>query len=184
MKPDPVPQDSNLLSRFLSGHKEAFDQMVLEYADSVRGVLFRIMQNKNDAEDAAQETFFRVYKNAAGFKGESSLKTWILRIAINVAMDFGRRRQRKIAALPLEKAALKLPANTQAPHEGMVLREKQEALARALKELPFKQRAAITLKILEGQTNQEIAHTLGVSKDAVKANLHHARKRLLKVMNR
>src|SRR5215475_11561109 len=93
----PCPFESTLIARLRLGEMEAFDQMVEEYQALVYALALRILNNAEDARDATQETFLKVYRHFGKFRGEASLKTWICRIAINQARSADRwlRRRRR-----------------------------------------------------------------------------------------
>ncbi len=173
--------DTELKERFLEGDEKSFDAIVLRYESLVRAILYRLAGNPEDAEDVAQETFLRVYSHLGGFRGEASLKTWILRIATNLARDLQRRRERRPPILPLEEPALKaLPGSQgESPPARLSLKEKTRAVAAALDLLPFKQRAALTMKVIGDMSYEEIAAALDTTANSVKSSAHLARKRLL-----
>jgi len=172
-------QDTKLLHLFNKGDETAFDLIVNRYENAVRSVLYRVVGNRDDAEDLSQETFLRVYKFASRFRGKSSLKTWILRIAINLAIDLMKLNKRIPSTVSYDEVLIKSESKDSNPQERLDLSEKKMALTVGLNKLPPKQRAAIVLKIIEGMTNSEIAETMEISKDAVKANIYYARKQLL-----
>jgi len=93
----PGPFESMLVARLRAGEMEAFDQLVEEYQALVYALAFRILNDAEDARDATQETFLKVYRHFGNFRGEASLKTWICRIAINQARSADRwlRRRRR-----------------------------------------------------------------------------------------
>jgi RNA polymerase sigma-70 factor (ECF subfamily) len=173
--------DHTLIARFRQGDAGAFDVIVRRHEALVRSVLYRLTGNADDAEDLAQETFLRVFENLARFRGDAALRTWILRIAANLARDRLRRRRRRPEPVSLDGGAhVVVPA---APEEGapparLALREMTRALAAGLEQLPFKQRAALTLKIVGDMNYGDIALALDMTRNAVKSNIHHARKRL------
>src|SRR5262245_46152516 len=91
----PCPFESRLVERLRAGEMEAFDQLVEEYQALVYALAFRILNDAEDARDATQETFLKVYRHFGNFRGEASLKTWICRIAINQARSADRWRRRR-----------------------------------------------------------------------------------------
>src|SRR5499426_1594664 len=87
--------ESRLVERLRAGEMEAFDQLVEEYQPLVYALAFRVLNDAEDARDATQETFLKIYRHFANFRGEASLKTWICRIAINQARSADRWRRRR-----------------------------------------------------------------------------------------
>lgn len=176
--------DQNLIARFNRGGKDAFGALVGRYEGVVRAVLYRLVGNVDDAEDLAQETFIRVHGHLGKFRGDASLKTWILRIASNLARDFHRNRKRQPATQPLDKRSMDgaLAAPSAAPGERLTLQEKTRALATAIESLPYKQRAALVMKIIADMNYREIAAVLGSTPNSVKANAHLARRKLIALL--
>ena len=173
-------KDPELVGHILRGDEEAFDLIVMRHQESVRLLLLRLLGNIEDAEEGAQETFLRVYRNLGDFRSDSSLKTWIMKIAVNLALDMQRQRSRRPKAVPMDDAlAERVPARCDAPEARLLVEERKQVLARALERLPFKQRASLALKIDEGLGYEAIAGVLNTTPKAVKANVHLARKKLL-----
>jgi len=178
------PSDTGLVKRFIEGRKEAFDEIVRRHEGTVRSILYRIVGNADDAEDIAQETFIRVYENLPRFRGRSSLKTWILRIASNRARDVLRRRRRRPVAVSLDRASTRAAATAEdaSPEARLSLSEKTRRLAACIEQLPFKQRSALVMKIIGEMGYEEIAEVLGTTRNSVKSNVHLARRRLLAML--
>lgn len=176
-----ITSDSELVKRFLEGDEKSFDAIVKRHEELVRAILYRLAGNPEDAEDMAQETFIRVYGHLGRFRGESSLKTWILRIATNLARDMLRKREKRPPILHLEDSSLDaLPGSRgESPPARLSLKEKTRAIAAALDLLPFKQRAALTMKVIGDMSYEEIASALDTTPNSVKSSTHLARKRLL-----
>jgi len=177
--------DQKLVKRFLSGDKSAFDALVLRHELSVRSILYRITGNSEDAKDMAQETFIRAYQNLSKFQERSSMKTWILRIAVNIALDAMRKLKRNPSplSLSLELTSTVVSPSSEDPQNNLSMKEKGRALTLAMEKLPFKQRSALALKVSEGMKYKEIANVLEISEDAAKANVHLARKRIILLMD-
>ena len=153
-------------------------------APAVRAFLFRMVGRVEDAEDLTQETFLRAFRGLEGFRGGTSLQSWVFRIAANLARDHLRRRGRAPGMERLgERGVDTLPD----PRGGdpllrVVAREGEAALQAALERLPFVQRAALLLKVLEGLRYKEIARILDSTPGSVKSGIHLARKRLALLM--
>jgi len=182
--PEQTTNDYELIQGLVKGDKAAFEAIVRRYQGSVRSILRRLCGNPEDAEDMGQETFIRVYKSARGFQGRSSLKTWILKIAVNLAIDLNRKTKRTPSFLPMEDSLLRVLSQPSSDNPQVKARvtEKRRFLNRALDLLPVKQRTALLLKITEGLPYKEIAVVMGGTKEAAKANVHLARKRMMALM--
>ena len=154
-----------------------FQQIYSEFSPMIQRYLTRLL-GPTEADDAAQEVFGKVSQALAQFRGDSSLSTWIYRIATNTAYDRLRSpSSRREDELPLESAA---PVND--PSSGidqkLVRTEMNDCIDEYIGRLPASYRSVIILSEHEGLTNQAIADALGVSLDTVKIRLHRARARL------
>jgi RNA polymerase sigma-70 factor (ECF subfamily) len=135
----------------------------------------RLVGDRQDAEDVAQEAYLRVFRGLAGFRGDAQFETWLYRIVANAAISHLRRRGRfgELLSEPDEPAAE--VASDDRTEEDAVTRE---ALLATLERLPLSMRTVVVLKDVYGLSCQEIGKELGVTEGAVKVRLHRARRRL------
>jgi len=174
--------DSEVVRKFLSERSsEAFELVVDEYLDVVRGTIYRIVLNESDADDLTQETFISVYRNVGGFKGGASFGTWIRRIACNRALSHCRSRRRK-PVVPLDGMLEPAASASSRPDSEARRREFEGRVEAALSELSEELRAAITLVGIDGMSVDDAASVLGCPKATVYWRLHKARKRLRETM--
>lgn len=141
-------------------------RLMTQYEREILRTCCAILRDRQLAEDATQETFWKAYRHFGSFRGEASEKTWLMRIAIHVCADLRRSRwfrltERRAAALPEESCT---PQDT--------------ALADAILRLPQKQREAILLYYYQGMTVEETADALGIRPSSVSVRLKRARARL------
>jgi RNA polymerase sigma-70 factor (ECF subfamily) len=176
--------DGDLVQRIRAGDERAFDTLVELYERPVRSLLCRLIRDGADAEDMAQETFLKVYTNLHQYQGAASLKTWIFRIATNLAMDWHRARQRAPKLVRLDDPARNRTAkeSSAGPLDVAEVAEQQNALTEALHRLPLQQRAALVLKVTEGMKYEEIARVLDTTENSVKSSIHLARKKVAEFM--
>jgi RNA polymerase sigma-70 factor (ECF subfamily) len=166
----------------MSADEKDIQQIYTDYYPRIVAYLRRIVGDL-DAEDAAQETFVKAGRALDSFRGESSLSTWIYRIATNTARDTLRRPGRAQDGLPDDTEA-DVPADDVPPIDQLLIRRDMNECIRGLvDDLPGNYRTVLTLSDLEGFTNAEIAAILGLSLDTVKIRLHRARLRLRKSMD-
>src|SRR5436305_5649109 len=139
-----------------------------------------ILRNDGEAEDVVQETYVRAFTHLAEFRGESSLATWLSRIAMNEAL--GRlRRQRpgvELSSLPqgaLEAQIIQFPRAADDPEKSMAQREIQHVVEHAIDELPEAFRLVFITRVIEGMNVEETADILGLKPETVKTRLHRAR---------
>src|SRR5262245_10730252 len=166
-----------LILRAKSGDTTAFDQIIISHQRRVIALSWRILGNPEDARDAAQETFLRVYKHLNRFDTTQDFSGWLYRIAVNVCRDLARKRRSNQASLEAEIEAGKIaepisPHNTEA---AALIAQEQAILRRALATLSEKERAAIVLRDLEGLPTEEAARILGSSPTTVRSQIRSAR---------
>ena len=177
--PDPLGTEAALVARAQAGDVAAFERLSGAYADRLFMLLLRLLGDRAEAEDVAQEVMLRAWRGINGFRGRSSYFTWLYRIAVNEANRALERRARRPAGVPLGPEELQLPASPEEdPSRQAEARELRLALARALGELPPPLRTAIVLRDVEGLSTQEAAAIAGVGQAAFKSRLHQARLRV------
>lgn len=140
----------------------AFDQLFHRHKPFVYNVCYRVLGTAEDAADAVQTAFIRAYKNLSGFRSDSSFRTWLYRIAINVCMEALRSKQRNE----------KLMAKVEEPHPAI---ESDDRLWEAILMLPGDFRSVLVLFYFQQLSTQETAEALNCSESAVRTRLHRAR---------
>jgi len=159
------------------GDREAFDRLVERYQRTVYRLCYRYVDNHEDANDLAQETFLRAYRSIGRFRGDSAFSTWLYRIAVNTCLNF-RSARRPSAALLSDTLADRGEGAQAAVERQDEARRVRAAVAR----LPERQRATLVLKVYQELTHEEVAAILGSSVGTVKANLFHALRNLRKLL--
>jgi RNA polymerase sigma-70 factor, ECF subfamily len=171
--------ETALLARAQAGDVTAFERLSGAYADRLFMLLLRLLDDRSEAEDVAQEVMLRAWRGIAGFRGQSSYFTWLYRIAANEANRALDRRARQPAGVALGGRELDLPtAPAEDPSRQAENSELRLALGRALAGLPPPLRTAIVLRDVEGLSTQEAAEIAGVGQAAFKSRLHQARLRV------
>jgi len=161
----------DLALRVRDGDALAFDRLMLETQERVVSLAWRMLGNREDALDAAQETFVRVYRHRRRIRGGEDLMGWIYRIAVNVCRDAGRRRRRS----PIVVARAPEPAEGARAEQMLLEAERRARVLEALERLPPRQRAALVLRDLEGLTSDEVARIVGSRPGTVRAQIASAR---------
>lgn len=187
--------ESKLIARMKAGEMSAFDELVEEYQPLVYALSFRILGDAEDARDAAQETFLKIYRHFARFRGEASLKTWICRIAINQARSserWWRRRFRNAtssldAPLGLSREedrtlAETLESDAVSPEAETLARERSRRIELGLGEMKKDFRIAVILRDIEGLSYEEIAYVTEVSVGTVKSRIARGREMLREIV--
>jgi RNA polymerase sigma-70 factor (ECF subfamily) len=163
----------------LAGSERAFEQIVRRFERPVLGLIARITGDRAGAEDLAQETFIKAFRNLAAFDASRRLSSWLFRIAHNTAIDALRRARPHAVALDAEPDAPAHPALRTGPAPDPVERAVLgRALDAALAALRPEHRAAVVLRYEEGLAFEEIAHVLGVAEPTARSHVHRARKAL------
>ncbi len=180
--------DEALIRRFQSGDERAFDQLLLRYQAMVLHVAYKTLQQEDDAKDAAQEIFLKIYRSLAGFKPEARFSTWVYRITVNQCYNVVRSRRRRRWLAPLQRGAQESECRQIAdPHsdplEEVERQERIRQVRQALARLPADQRLAMVLHRYEGLSYQEIAEAMESSVAAVESRLHRARKKMQRFLS-
>jgi RNA polymerase sigma-70 factor (ECF subfamily) len=169
--------DADLLARVLvDGDQHAFGELVRRHQSPVRGLLRQLTRTDLElAEDLAQETFIRAYKNIRSFRGEAKFSTWLYRIAYNVFRDDARKRKELVG---IDEAKLQSEADPQTADPGL-----RHDLMSALAALPLHERSAIVLCCQNGLSHDEAARVLEIPLGTVKTNVLRGREKLKKMLS-
>ncbi len=170
--------DAQLAARFCGGDRSAFDLIVLRHQKDVYRLAWRITGDHAEADDLAQETFCRAWQALHGFRGDSSLRTWLMRIAMNLSLNLihsARVTQRDHAVIE-DLAEQGRPATVvqAAGPERLMQAQREMRLRAAIGTLPPRQRSTLLLRAFEGLPYKEIARVMGCTTGTAKANFFHA----------
>jgi RNA polymerase sigma-70 factor, ECF subfamily len=177
-------REAALIQRCALGEERACAELVSEHQRMVVQLAMNLLSDRDEALDLSQEVFLRVFRTIHRFRGQSSLRTWIYRIAVNQARNrhrFWRRRHRADQVSLDQHIATHgelLSSGESKPDRMFAQKELAERLQRALDHLPFDQRTAIVLREIDGLSYEEIAFSLGVAVGTVKSRLTRARQAL------
>jgi RNA polymerase sigma-70 factor (ECF subfamily) len=185
--------DVGLIRRFNEGDEVAFEEIVARHRVNIHALVFRFLHNQSDAEEITQDTFIRAHRGLAQFRGESSLSTWLHRIAFNLARNrywyFFRRRRHLTLSLdcpvgPDSTGTLNdlLATSDADPARKASLNEFVVLISSCMKQMAANQREILTLRNLLHQTYDEIAVTLGTNVGTVKSRIARARGSLRELM--
>jgi RNA polymerase sigma-70 factor (ECF subfamily) len=178
-----------LALRAQAGEDRAFDELMQATQERVLALAWRLAGSRDDARDAAQETFLRAYRYLSRYRPEHDFGGWLYRIVVNACRDLRRRqRPRWRRTVSLEtmdgcKRYLELPSEED-PDEAVLTAERKSLLMAALSTLPPRERAALVLRDLEGKTSEEAAKILGSRPGTVRAQVASARHRLKRSLAR
>lgn len=172
-----------LIERAAAGETAAFEQIMIHSQQRVMAMSWRILGNEADARDASQEVFLRVYKYLRRFKQDQDFFAWLYRITVNVCRDMLKKRQQQtdqfgsLAADPIEEI-LNTPFEQVDAEQSMIQEQRRELISRAIATLPFKERASIVLRDVEGLSTDEVARILKSSSTTVRSQISSARRKI------
>jgi RNA polymerase sigma-70 factor (ECF subfamily) len=181
----PVNPDIELVARTQSGDALAFDELVVKYTPRLYGLVYNMTSNHEDANDLLQDVFAKAFRSINGFRGKSSFYTWIHSIAVNMTINFlkkrGRRFQMSLDDVDLniqnDKEFIELTASS-SPVREADLGELQQKLNEAMLKLSPEHRAVVTMFDIQGMPHAEISKILGVSEGTVRSRLFYAHRQL------
>jgi len=171
--------DADLIARARSGDDHAFGELVARYEGAVAATAVGMLGAGDDAEDVGQETFIRFHHSLDKFRGESSLKTYLVHIAMNLSLNVLRSRRRLFARfVSREEAAADVPEPRLGPEGEYDAGELRAFVRRAVNGLSEKHRAVVVLRMFQDCSTREAAEILGVPEGTVLSRLSRALKEL------
>lgn len=183
----PAVSDRALAERHRTGDQEAFAEIYRSYGEMVFNLALRLSGDRERAADLSQEIFLRVFRHLDGFRGRSSLKTWIYRVAVNHCRSRLRRRSQVVEALTAGRGGRggeredadpldELVDPRRSPEERALASDAERVLQEALARLPAAYREAVVLRDVEDLTYEEIAEVLGVRIGTVRSRIARGRR--------
>lgn len=181
--------DEELVKKVKNGDADAFEQIIIKYEKKIFGLIYNMLRNENEIEDVAQEVFIKVYKNLDKFNGDSSLYTWIYKIATNLCLDQIKKRKEVIyidEKLQLDdgEVEIQIPSDEKLQDEIYEQKELKQKLESCIDKLPEKQKAMIVLRDIKGLSYDEIAEILDLKLGTVKSQINRARLKLKELLEK
>jgi RNA polymerase sigma-70 factor, ECF subfamily len=177
--------DEDLMARVAEDDERAFAELVRRFQGRLTNLVSRLLNDRECADDLAQEVFVRVYMHRRNYRQGSKLSTWVFTIAANLAKNEIRRRVRRrnwfsLDALQevLRDSAMVLADQGEGQERGLEREQLQEAVGRAIATVPEKYRLALVLRDIEGLAYEEIADVLGIPGGTVRSRINRARSML------
>jgi RNA polymerase sigma-70 factor (ECF subfamily) len=174
--------DVDSIERFKRGDLSAFEEIVRKYQDRIYNLCRYMLQDTQDAQDAAQDVFMKAYAGLKVFKPDASLYTWLYRIAVNTCLD--HKKKSRPAQLRDESFVNDLASTEPSPEQRYQSKEIGQAIQVALQKLPEPLRAVIVLKEIEDLSYEEIAEVLHTSLGTVKSRISRAREELRRLLQK
>jgi RNA polymerase sigma factor (sigma-70 family) len=178
-------EDQQLVARTQEGDVAAFDDLVVKYTPRLYGLVYNMTSNHEDTNDLLQDVFSKAYKSIRGFRGKSSFYTWIHSIAVNMTLNFLKKRGRRFnlslddvdGGIQNDKEFLELTQSS-SPVREADLSELQVRLNEAMMKLSDEHRAVVTMFHIQGMPHAEISKILRVSEGTVRSRLFYANRQL------
>ena len=175
---DAIDPDAELAEKFRSGDRSAFDAIVRRHQKGVWRVVRRYVKRDADAADVTQQVFVRAFKGLATFRGASTVRSWLYRIAINCSLSWIRDYRRDVPTELAEDSLTELPV---AP--GRIAGDQESVRLRAaIAQLPPKQRMTLELRVFDDLSFTEVAELAECSENTAKVNFHSAVKKLRDIL--
>jgi len=176
--------ETEILQQAINGDETAFSTLVELHQTHVYNLCYRMLGSPQEAEDAAQETFWRAYRNLKRYDPTRSFTTWLLSIAAHYCID--QQRRRRVPTLELDEL-LDLedfaPDPTPSPETSTTEKEETDEIQKRLNRLNPNDRAVLILRYFHQFSEDEISRVLSISKSAVKSRLHRARLHMAEQLN-
>ncbi len=176
-------KDINLLNRIRTGDKSAYKELINRHKDYAFTIAYRILNNREDAEEVAQDAFMQVFGALSSFNFESKFTTWFYRIVFNAALMQKRKNKVEIVDIETSSEAV-LVSHSSDSTEGLRKIERTKAIKQALQNLSADDAMMITLFYLKELSLGEIAEITQISTETAKVKIHRARKRLTEEMKK
>jgi RNA polymerase sigma-70 factor (ECF subfamily) len=168
-----------LIERCRTGEDAAFAELIERYKHLVYGLVYRLVADRSQVDDLAQEVFLKIHRGLPYFRGEARLSTWIYRIVQNVCF---RERARRPASLPLDAGDERRRIEPGRPDGAFADLELRDRLEKAIAQLPDQYRLLIAAHYLDGVQYEALAESLNMPLGTVKTHLYRAKKRLRELL--
>ncbi|MFA6929893.1 MAG: sigma-70 family RNA polymerase sigma factor [Lentisphaeria bacterium] len=196
MSNEVTTDDRTLIDCFVkNGDSSAFDLLVGKYSSRAFQIAYGILNNREDAEEVAQDTFLRIYRALPKFRGDSEFSTWMYRIVINLSRNKHRWNKIRGTGLnlsidaPIENGkgdgelSIDLPDHRMTPDQELSYNELKESTRKAMKSLPDSYREAVSLRNVKGLSYEEIAEILGCKVGTIKSRIARGRDEIKNLLN-
>src|SRR5215831_18788958 len=171
------PDDVELIEQYLAGDLTAFDKLMVRYSRPVYRVCYGFVENREDAMDLAQDVFIKAFEHLTSFRRESSLKTWLYRIAMNHCINHVKKHSQDFVEVSEYTGSVRATVQSQLED-----REQRDRFRHLVQQLPPKQKAILELRINEQLSYEEIAKISGRSVSTIKASVFFALEKMRKLV--
>lgn len=174
--------DQDYIEQIRAGNVNAYAMLVTKYKAMTFTLALRVVGNREDAEEVAQDTFVKAYKALDTFKGTSKFSTWLYRIVYNTSLDYVKKKKRVVLSEHIDEINESDIGTMQDAMSYLEAKEKKQMIESALSKLPEEERVLLTLFYFEELSLKEISEIVKISYDNVKIKLHRSRKKLYHIL--
>ena len=174
--------DEYYVQQILEGNIQVYSVLIDRYKPMVFTLALKMLKNKEDAEEVAQDAFLKAYKGLPNFKGESKFSTWLYRITYYRSLDYIKRNKRQLAMIDVPLEDIRSLALIEDGLDALEQKERRLQIKEALDALSGNDGVLLTLHYFQELSIKEIAQILDKTEGAIKVNLHRSRKRLAKIL--
>ena len=174
--------DQILINQIIDGHTSAFSILVDRYKDLVFTLALRMLKNREEAEEVAQDTFIKTYKSIDKFKGDSKFSTWMYRVAYNTCLDRIKKNKKHLNDVEINEFTEHQVKTIDNALDRLEVEEKNEAIQRCIARLPSEDSFLLTLYYFDDMSIEEISKTVGLKANNVKVKIFRSRKKLATIL--
>ncbi len=168
--------EKTLIKKAAKGDTKSFEKLIVPYEQKVYRIAWHVFRHDEDASDAAQEVFVKLYYNLSKFRFDSSFSTWLYRLAMNTCIDEYRKRKRRLDHTA--KLDYPMESDCDTPEDAVIRQEKILAVRTAISQLSDDHKSIIILRDIQGLSYEEVSEILNISLGTVKSRISRARSAL------
>ncbi len=173
-----INDDQKLIDAINKGDTKAYTQLVNRYKDLVYTLAIRMVRNREEAEEVAQDTFIKVFKSLDKFKGDSKFSTWIYKVTYNTCLDRIKKNKKHLNDVPIDEFTFNKLETIDNALDNLIKEEKNRLIKNCINKLPEDSSALLTLFYFEDLSLEEISKIINIEANTVKVKLFRARKKL------
>jgi RNA polymerase sigma-70 factor (ECF subfamily) len=181
--------DLRLVGRAIAGEQKAYAELMARYRDAIYFILLKMVNNRDDANDLAIETFAKAFQNLEKYKPDYAFSTWLFKIATNNCIDYIRKKKLKTFSIDQvsgedgeNSRPWEIAGNSPTPEESLIKKQKTSLLKNVVDKLPIRYRKLVILRYFEELSYEEISTQLDIPLGTVKAQLFRAHNLLLNIL--
>ena len=175
-------KDQIIINQIIEGDSNAFSVLVDNYKDLVFTLALRMMKNREEAEEVAQDTFIKTYKSLHKFKGDSKFSTWIYRVCYNTCLDKIKKNKKHLNDVEINEFTAHEVKTIDNALSKIEAREKEDAIKRCIEKLPSEDSFLLTLYYFDYLSLDEISKVVGITANSIKVKLFRCRKKLASIL--